>query len=589
MSRFVVVTLLVAVTLAAHAADPAKVLRIASPDIETLDPHAYTDDPSFQVIQAIFEPAFEWDYLASPPKLTPVTAAVPVEITDGGKVWTIRLTQGIQFTDDPAFKGKPRELTADDYVYSYKRWLDPNGRRGGSPILTDLIIGARPVIDAARAAGKFDFDRPIEGLRALGRYTFQIRLNEPNYPNVRDLLGFVGASAREVVEAAGPDIRTRPVGTGPFRLREWKRGSRIMLEANPRYRPVHFPESSTPAHAPLVRSMQGKVLPQIGVIEINMIDEDLTRLLQFERGGLDFVLLRGEVATRLLDNGKLKPEYAARGVTRIAFPEPFGFYLYFNVADADIGGMGNARIALRRAIALAFDAEELTRIVYAGQAIPANQIVPPGVGGHDSTLPTKSLYDPPTAKALLDRFGYKRGGDGYRNAPDGTPLTLTLSQRSGAVSREIETLWKKNMDAIGLRTAFRQAPFQDIIKELEKGKFQLYYGGFGGSPSGYAELVQLSGKQPQRVNVSQFKLAEYDRSLDQFLRTGDDEEQAGAARTMSEIARTYMPQLPAVYRLDNNFVQPWVRGFAPPVFSSYWKYLDIDLDLRRRTTQKSRP
>jgi peptide/nickel transport system substrate-binding protein len=589
MIRLLFVSLLFAFAHDVLAADPAKVLRIASPDIDTLDPQQYSDDPSFQVIQAIFEPAFEWDYLASPPKLTPLTAAAPVEIADGGKVWTIRLTQGIHFTDDPAFKGKPRELTADDYIYSYKRWLDPNGRRGGSPILTDLIVGARPVVDAARTAGKFDFDRPIEGLRALDRYTLQIRLSEPNYPNVRDLLGFVASSAREVVEAAGADVRTRPVGTGPFRLREWKRGSRIVLEANPRYRAVHFPESSKPAHATLVRSMQGKVLPQIGVIEINMIDEDLTRLLQFERAGLDFVLLRGEVATRLLDHGKLKPEYAARGITRIAFPEPFGFYLYFNVADADIGGMGNARIALRRAMAFAFDAEELTRIVYAGQAIPANQIVPPGVGGHDSTLPTKSLYDPATAKALLDRFGYKRGADGYRNAPDGTPLTLTLSQRSGAVSREIETLWKKNMDAVGLRTAFRQAPFQDIIKELEKGKFQLYYGGFGGSPSGYAELIQLSSKQPQRVNVSQFRLAEYDRSLDQFLRTGDDEEQVGAARTMSEIARTYMPQLPAVYRLDNNFVQPWVQGFAPPVFSSYWKYLDIDLDLRRRTTEKSRP
>jgi ABC-type transport system substrate-binding protein len=178
-------------------------------------------------------------------------------------------------------------------------------------------------------------------MRALDRYAFQIRLNEPNYPNVRDLLGFVGASAREVVEAAGADIRTRPVGTGPFRLREWKRGSRIVLEANARYRAVHFPESSKPAHATLVRNMQGKVLPQIGVVEINMIDEDLTRLLQFERAGLDFVLLRGEVATRLLENGKLKPEYAARGVTRIAFPEPFGFYLYFNVADSVIGGMGN--------------------------------------------------------------------------------------------------------------------------------------------------------------------------------------------------------------------------------------------------------
>ena len=219
--------------------------------------------------------------------------------------------------------------------------------------------------------------------------------------------------------------------------------------------------------------------------------------------------------------------------------------------------------------------------MYAGQALPANKIVPPGVGGHDPTLPAKSLYDPAAAKALLDRFGYKVGADGYRNTLDGTPLTLTLSQRSGAVSREIETLWKKNMEAVRLRTVFRQAPFQDIIKVLEKGKFQLYY---GGSPSGYAELVQLSAKQPQRVNVAQFKLAEYDRSLDQFLRTGDDEEQVGAARTMSEIARTYTPQLPAVYRLDNHFVQPWVQGFAPPVFSSYWKYLD-----RRRGTEKSRP
>ncbi|HEY3180580.1 MAG TPA: ABC transporter substrate-binding protein [Casimicrobiaceae bacterium] len=589
MIRLLFASLVFVFAHAALAADLAKILRIASPDIETLDPQAYTDDPSFQVIQAIFEPAFEWDYLASPPKLTPLTAAAPPEITEGGKVWTIRLKQGIQFTDDPAFKGKPRELTADDYIYAYKRWLDPNGRRGGSPILTDLVIGARPVIDTARTSGKFDFDRPIEGLRGLDRYTLEIRLSEPNYPNVRDLLGFVGAVTREVVEAAGSDIRTRPVGTGPFRLREWKRGSRIILEVNPRYRPVHFPESSKPEHAALVRNMQGKVLPQIGVVEINMIDEDLTRLLQFERGGLDVALLRGEVATRLLENGKLKPEYAARGVVRVAFPEPFVFSLYFNVADAVIGGMGNERVALRRAIAFAFDTQELTRIVYAGQAMPANQIVPPGVGGHDSTLPMKSLYDPATAKALLDRFGYKRGADGYRNAPDGTALTLTLSQRSGAVSREIETLWKKNMEAVGLRTAFRQAPFQDIIKELEKSKFQLYYGGFGGSPSGYAELVQLSGKQPQRVNVSQFKLAEYDRALDHFLRTGDDEEQVGAARTMSEIARTYMPQLPAVYRLDNNFVQPWVQGFAPPVFSSYWKYLDIDLERRRRASETRRP
>src|SRR6266850_1555975 len=86
-----------AFAFAAHAADPAKVLRVASFDIETLDPQQYSEDPSFQVVQAIFEPLFEWDYLSSSPKLTPLTAAAPAEITDGGKVWTIHLKRGIRF------------------------------------------------------------------------------------------------------------------------------------------------------------------------------------------------------------------------------------------------------------------------------------------------------------------------------------------------------------------------------------------------------------------------------------------------------------------------------------------------------------
>jgi ABC-type transport system substrate-binding protein len=564
----------------AGAADATKILRVASPDIDTLDPQQFSDDPSFQVLMAIYEPLYEWDYLASPPKLSPLTAAAPLAITDDGKTWTAHLKPGIFFTDDPAFKGKPRELVAEDYVYSYKRWLDPNLRRGGSPITTDLIVGMRPVVDAARKSGKLDYDRPSEGLRAHARYTLQLKLTEPNYPIIRDLLGFVGAVAREVVDASGADIRTRAVGTGPFRLREWKRGSRIVLDANPAYRRIRFPESSEPARAALVRSMQGKVLPQIGVVEVNIIDEDLPRMLQFEQGGLDYIGIRGEVANRLLADGALKPEYARRGITRHVFPEPFLFSFYFNVADPVIGGLSSERIALRRAIAAALDVETLVKVVYAGYALPANQIVPPGVGGHDTTLPTKPLYDPATAKALLDRFGYRKGADGYRNTPDGKPLTLTLTLRSGPVSREIQTLTKRDLDAIGLRTDYRLTPFQDAIKELERGQFQMYFGGFGGSPSGWPELFQLYSKQPQRVNVSQFKLDEYDRAGDKFLRSATDAEQVAAARKMTELARTYMPEMPAIFRLQNDFVQPWLLGFSPQVFSTYWKYLDIDLARR---------
>jgi ABC-type transport system substrate-binding protein len=553
------------------------VLRIAQFDIDTLDPQQYSDDPSFQVVMALFEGLYEWDYLSPTPKLAPLTAAGLPEVTDGGRVWTIQLKRGILFHDDPVFKGKPRELIAADYVYAYKRWLDPNLRRAGSPVLTDLILGARPVIEAAKKTGKLDFDAPIEGLRALDRYALQIRMSEPNYPNVRDLLTFVGAVPREVVEAAGLDLRARPVGTGPFRLKEWKRGSRLILEANPHYREAYFPTSDRKQDAELVQSMKGRRVPMVDRVEINIIDEDITRLLLFEQGGLDFVQLRGEIATRLLANGKVKPEYAARGITRQVNVEPFLFSLYFNVKDPVIGGMSNERVALRRAIAHGFDTDTMIKVVLAEQAMPANQFIPPGVGGHDPELPVKSMYDPATAKALLDRFGYvKRDPDGFRQAPDGSRLTLVLSLRTGGVTREVQTLFKKNMEAIGLRTDFNVMPFQDMIKDLEKGKFQMYSGGFGGSPSGYNEHSQLHSKQPQRVNVVQFANADYDRAAEAFLKSATDDEQIAAARTMFGIARTYMPQLPVYFRLESNYVQPWLSGFRPGVFSSYWKYLDVD-------------
>ena len=419
-------------------------------------------------------------------------------------------------------------------------------------------------------------------MKALDRYTLQIRMIEPDYPNIRDLLSFVGAAAREVVDAANGDIRTRPVGTGPYRLKEWKRGSRIILEANPRYREAYFPESNRREDAALVASMKGKRIPQVGIVEINIIDEDITRLLLFEQGNLDFVQLRGEIATRLLADGNVKPEYATRGITRKVNVEPFLFTLYFNTKDPVVGGMTNERIALRRAIALAWDADSYIRIVLAGQAIPAGQFIPPGVSGHDPTLPAKSTYDPKTAMALLDRFGYdKHDPDGFRRFPDGARLTLTLSLRTGGVTRETQTLWKKNMEAIGLRTEFNVAPFQDMIKDLEKGKFQMYMGGFGGSPSGYNILAQLHSKQPQRVNATQFRNPEFDRAAEQFLRSVSDEEQIAAARTMNDIARTYMPELPMYFRLESNYVQPWLLGFSPGVFSSYWKYLDVDTARRK--------
>ncbi len=115
------------VSLAAFAtADPKKILRIAFPTAETgFDPVRVSDLYSNTINEAIFERLLTYDYLARPAKLVPMAAETMPEVKDNGRVYVFRIRKGIYFTPDPAFKGQKRELTAEDFVYSYKRFLDP--------------------------------------------------------------------------------------------------------------------------------------------------------------------------------------------------------------------------------------------------------------------------------------------------------------------------------------------------------------------------------------------------------------------------------------------------------------------------------
>ena len=205
---------------AQNATAPApRTLHVAFPVAETgFDPQATSDLYSDHVQRAIFDTLYGFDYLARPYKRVPRTAAALPQIDDGGRTWTIRVRSGIYFADDPAFNGKRRELTAADYVYSWKRLLDPRVRSPFSWYLQGKVIGADRVIDAARTSGKFDYDAPIEGLAAIDRYTIRIKLNEPDYI----LFGYLCSSpmaavAREVIERYGDGngwTMDHPVGTG---------------------------------------------------------------------------------------------------------------------------------------------------------------------------------------------------------------------------------------------------------------------------------------------------------------------------------------------------------------------------------------
>jgi oligopeptide transport system substrate-binding protein len=566
---------------AAHgAADPAKVLRIAVFDIETLDPHRINDDPSSQVAAAIFEGLYEPAYLGTPVGLAPVTATAMPEITEDGRVWTMHVQPGIRFTDDPAFGGKPRELIAEDVVYSMKRALDPTLKRGGNAVVTDVVVGARALVEAAEKAGHFDYDRPIEGLRALDRYTVQIRLLRANYPVIESFLT-TQAVAREVIAAANGDARTRPVGTGPYKLREWLPGSKVVLESNPDYRTLAFPTSNDPRDAALVKSMQDVALPAIGVVEIHVIDEELTRALQFDRGALDYVVLTGVAGARAVNGEALKSEYAARGVTRRAYPEPYVASMFFNMNDAVVGGIDLPHIALRRALSLAIDRQAWADVVYAGQGGAANQVVPPSVAGHIAALP-KAEHDPALANALLDKMGYaSRDAQGFRLAPGAKPLTITVTLRNAPTTREEQTLIRKNLEAIGLRADFRVTRFQEVLKEAESGQFQITVFVIGGLPNAYGVTSQFYSRSPPTVNPSRFAMPRFDQAFESYVGSGDPATQSEAVAVMTALLSYYAPFIPLVFRTESELVQPWLKGFAPPVFTTYYKYLDIDLARQR--------
>src|ERR1700687_3448566 len=181
---------------AADWADPAKVLKVAFPiDVSGLDP-AGTQETYASLVEArIFDALYVWDYLARPYRFVPSIATGMPEISADGRIWTIHIRPGIYFADDPVFGGKKRELTAADFVYAWKRVVEPRVRSPNSDLLEGKIVRLDAAVEKAKSSGRFDYDAEIQGLRATDRYTLRLELVNPDY-TLLELLD--GSSLRAV-------------------------------------------------------------------------------------------------------------------------------------------------------------------------------------------------------------------------------------------------------------------------------------------------------------------------------------------------------------------------------------------------------
>ena len=211
-----------------------------------------------------------------------------------------------------------------------------------------------------------------------------------------------------------------PVGTGPYKLGSWVRSSKIVLEAEPRLPRVRLGlqgrRRSGRPH--LVKEMKGKKMPQVGRIEISIIEEDQARLLAFQSGELDIMNMRGPARAERARPRQAAPEFAKQGRQALALRRSGDHLPLLEPAGPGRRRPPKEKIALRRAMAMAYNVDEEITVVRNGQAVEAHFPIPPGVVGHDPKLQVqRQATIRPARNALLDRFGYRRGPTATASCP----------------------------------------------------------------------------------------------------------------------------------------------------------------------------
>jgi ABC-type transport system substrate-binding protein len=564
-----------------------KTLHLAFPSPETtFDPPQTNSDANTSTILAqILEAPLTYDYLARPVKLQPATASALPEVSADGRSFTVRIKPGIHFSDDPAFKGNRRELVAQDYVYALKRFYDPRYNSSDLYLFESLKLPGLPELRerALKTRKPFDYDTEVEGVRALDRYTLRVRLGvaDPRFIDRFADHAILGAVAREVVEHYGEDIGAHPVGTGPFRLKSWRRNSRIELERSPTYRRVVYEgqPADEPWAARIAQGLKGQTLPRVDRVVVDVVEETQPRWLSFLNGTYHWLPVPGDYRSLAAPGGQLAPYLARRGVQLQTHALPDMVMSFFFMEHPLVGGYTPEKVALRRAIALAFDGDAYRRHVQGGFGVRAQSTVPPFTSGFDADYRSEmSTYSPARAMALLDLHGYiDRDGDGWREQPDGQPLVLSMAGTSSQLERRSNELWKRAMDAIGLKMVFDISTWPELLKKSRAGTLMMWGYSWGAtSPDGGFFLGIAYGPNASESNDPRFALPAFDRLFEQQRALPDGPERDALIRQAKNLLVAYMPYKVHQHSVLPLLVQPWTQGYwRHPFMRDTWRFVDV--------------
>lgn len=545
---------------------------------KSLDPVKQFDQASSEIISNVYDTLLSYHYLKRPYELIPNLLTKLPELGEDGLTYSFELRDDVKFADDPCFPGgKGRKLTADDVIFSLKRFADANQNIKSYMMMQGFVEGMDEFREQTKTQGKAtDYAKlDVSGLKKVDDRHFTLKLTQPNplalFPLAATVTSIVPP---EAVKMYGEELERHPVGSGPFRIKQLQRRGVIILEKNPDYHMVYPSEGETGDDKKGLLAAVGKRLPLVDEVHLPLIEEAQPRMLNFLSGKIDWIGIDrdnfNKMAVRKGDGFELKPEYAAK-FGMYWEPRLSTEYFVFNMKDPLVGG--DKGRPLRQAIAYALDTPAYIDKMLNGRAIALKSIVPVPIAGSERDIDVEYYSnDMAKAKAKLAEAGY----------PDGKGLPpITIEYRaSTTTTRQSFEFRRAQLAKVGIVVKANFQTFTAFLKRVESGNFQMSNAGWMADYPDAENFYQLAygPNETPGPNSSGYKNPEYDRLFEKarFMQNGP--ERFALFKQMHEILREDLPLVFTENDIAFGMYQQWVKNLKRNMMvDAPYMYLDIDV------------
>lgn len=593
---------------------------------KTLDPAVSYTTTEHVITGNVYDTLLEYHYLKRPYQLIPGLAeAMPVaeRLADGGERYLFRIRPSVSFHDDPCFElsapgTRTRAVTAHDFAFQFARLADP---AVNSPVASSF----------AQVKGFADFGKTLARLRAADA-GFRALPLRAQYEKAGGIPGVVVRGARDleiVLTETNPQILywfampfTTPmpweavayydgrqgranladtaVGTGPFRLATYDKQLRYVLVRNPNWygaQPENaqapgavFPREIAPEDVAQKRidpAYAGRRMPFLDRVNFTRERESIPRFNKFLQGYYDDGGIIKESFDAVVQNDRLSPDMAARGMRLDREVEPTTYYIGINMNDPVLGTNGGERARkLRQAMSLAIDAERYLDLFLNGRGMPAQSPLPPGLFGYDAAYRNPfRTPDLAKARALLTEAGYPEGIDPATRRP----LKLTLDTGSASAQAQLENeffagAWR----SLGLDVEIAATTYNQFQDKVRRGAYQIFRWGWHADypdPENFLFLLACSNAQSNGngPNTANFCDAAFDSRYRRMKDMANGPERQALVREMIAILERERPWIELFHAEDFTLTHAWLINSKPMGLSyTAYKYRDVEPARRKR-------